>query len=332
VNLSSNQMAMEGAAQNLSAASSLSTGPSRVLLIGATGFIGSRILKSLQTRTDAQVTILTRRPEALPHHLQASAVFGDLTEPATLDHAVRPMDIVINAASYIGNDPKLARKVNYGGTLSLIRACKGARVGRFLQLSTTAIYGTGPHRASQPWELPYRPESITSKSRAAADQAVLGAGGITIRPNLVYGAGDRWVVPGVIRMFRTLGSHIDDGQALLSLIDVEDLGELVAALALTTRPINGAFHAACPVPTSLANLLAEVERHFGPLGLNGSTSLTDATNQLALEGFRPHQVSMLGSDHHYHSHALWATVSQQPKPVQLGGKAADWYRRMMSSF
>lgn len=331
MNLSSRQMAVEGAARNLPVADTLSSGPSRVLLIGATGFIGSRILKSLQTRTDALVTILARRPEALPHQLQAWAVQGDLGEPTTLDHAVRTMDIVINAASYIGSDPKLSREVNYEGTLALIRACKRARIDRFVQLSTTSIYGTGPHRAALPGELPYHPESITSRSRAAADQAVLGAGGITVRTNLVHGAGDRWFIPGVIRMFRTLGSHIDNGQALLSLMDAETLGDLVAALALTPHPVTGAFHAAYPEPTSLAHLLGEIERQVVPLGLEGTLSLTNATTRLALEGFRPHQVSMLGSDHHYHSQTLWDTVGQKPKPFQLGDKAAHWYRHTLSS-
>lgn len=317
---------MEEGSRYPRAASTQHSGPFKVLLIGATGFIGSRILQALQERTDTLVSILARRPEALSSTIRPTVFRGNLSDPASLNRAARSMDVVINAASYVGGEPDLARKINHDGTLAVIRACQQARVGRLIQLSTTAIYGTGPHRAVYPWDLPYHPESTVSRSRAAADQAVLSAGGITVRPNLIHGVGDRWFIPGAIRMFTTLGSRIDEGRALLSLIDVESLGALVAALAVTPQSISGAFHAAHPDPTPVGSLLTEIEQQVAPLGLSGSVSLMEATDRLETTGFRPHQINMLGADHHYHSKALWDIAGLKPGIFRLSSAASRWYR------
>ncbi|MGC7151730.1 epimerase [Paenarthrobacter ureafaciens] len=307
-------------------------GPSkRVMLLGATGFIGSRILQALESQIDTPISILSRRHDNTVGRRDNSVTHGDITDPSALQAAMAEADVVINAASYVGPDAELAKRVNLEGTHNVLRACRdSATVSRIIQLSTTSVYGSGPHQGQQPWELQVNPESAASITRAAGEQAVLADGGTVIRPNLVHGVGDRWFIPGVIKMFGNLKARIDNSTAKVSLIDVADLGALVAALARASTPVSGAFHAANPKPIVVGELLDHLSREIQQLELSRGRSLSDALPVLEEAGFRPHQVRLLAQDHYYDSIQLWEIAGLSPKPFQLSPEAAAWYRHHLT--
>ncbi|MFF2243303.1 NAD-dependent epimerase/dehydratase family protein [Arthrobacter sp. NPDC058130] len=309
----------------------LASRSTRVLLIGATGFIGNRILRALQARNDVLISIVARRPTDFISAPLPKIFIGDVSDPESLGPAVKNADVVINAASYVGNEPKMAHYVNHRGALSVIEACRKSNVQRIVHISSTAVYGSGPHRATSPWEATFRPESEVSRSRALGDAAMLAAGGIVIRPNLVYGPGDRWFIPGAVRMFTTLGTNLENGRALLSTIDVADLGRLVAALAVTASHVSGAFHAANPKPIALAQLLATIDRHIAPLMARGNSRIEEAIRTLEPAGFSPHQIKMLGLDHHYQSHELWDMACLPSTSFEVSPEAMLWYRSRVAS-
>lgn len=62
-----------------------------ILLTGATGYVGSRLLGALLSR-GAAVRCLARRPEALPEAVRASAVQGDILDEAALRRALEGVD------------------------------------------------------------------------------------------------------------------------------------------------------------------------------------------------------------------------------------------------
>lgn len=326
MNLNSHKTAWISDTRSGAASGPAASWQTNVLLIGATGFIGSRILQALESREDVLVSILARRPAGVFPVLGPRIVLGDVTDRDSLSRAVSGADVVINAASYVGSDQNLARQVNQEGALAVIRACENGRVRRLIQISTAAVYGAGPHRGLRPSDALYNPESAVSRSRTAADRAVLAAGGIVVRPNLIHGAGDRWFIPGVVRMFRALGTTIEDGVARLSLVDVADLGRLVSSLAVTAVPVAGAFHAADPAPITLTRLLGTISTHVASLDVAGSSSLDEAVRILEPAGFRPHQIYMLGMDHHYEAQDLWRLARLRPTGFHLTPEAAAWYR------
>ncbi|MCD4849667.1 NAD(P)-dependent oxidoreductase [Arthrobacter sp. AK01] len=302
----------------------------RVLLVGATGFIGSHILRALNSQSDTTVSILSRGHYNGVGSYDNSVIPGDVTDFSSLSLALEGIDVVINAASYVGSHAATAISVNLEGTLNILRACEQSSVSRVIQLSTTAVYGSGPHRGPKPSAPGYHPESIASQSRATADQEVLAAGGIVIRPNLVYGSGDRWVIPGIVRMFSTLEATIDNGDALVSLIDVEALGRLSASLARTPLPLSGALHAAGTEPVSVSNLLTHISEQIQKLDIKRDCSLHEAVRLLEPAGFRPHQVSMLGADHYYESSELWEIAGLPEPAFRISPDASLWYRRFLT--
>ena len=71
-----------------------------ILVAGATGSLGSKIVHGLRERGDAVRALV--RPTADPRPLEAagaSIVFGDLRDPASLDHACDGASAVITTAS-----------------------------------------------------------------------------------------------------------------------------------------------------------------------------------------------------------------------------------------
>lgn len=306
------------------------TRPTQVLLVGATGFVGSRILQALLARDDVLVSIIARRSAGIVSQGYPEIHLGDVTDEEAVFRAVDGADVVINASSYVGSEEHIARQVNLEGTLSIIRACEALHVQRLIQISTTAVYGSGPHRAIVASGVGYHPESAASRTRAAADREVLSAGGVVVRPNLIHGIGDRWFIPGVVGIFRALGSSIGNGEAMLSVIDVVALGRLVASLAATTFPVAGAYHAADPVPVTLASLLGTIGRHIRTLDLEGDSSLDQAHRALEPFGFRPHQINMLAMDHHYEAKELWDLAGLNPTGFRLERETVAWYRAQLA--
>jgi nucleoside-diphosphate-sugar epimerase len=297
-----------------------------VLLIGASGFIGRNILEALTARGETEIRILTRQSTPLPQSSNASIYVGDITDRDSLNAAMPGVHTIINAASYTGTDSLEATRVNSGGTWNLLDA--GARHGvpEFVQLSTTSVYGTGPHRGEKT-SLPYAPESVASHSRASAERLVLEAGGTVIRTGLVYGPRDKWFIPGLMRMATILGGPVGDGSSRLSVIDVQRLGRLVAALAATGThtKISGPFHAAEPEPVSVAQILLHIQATITGPRWSASTDAQKSLTHLLEAGFSKHQAALLSQDHWYQSDELWALTDLKPPPFAISAAAAHWY-------
>ncbi|MEZ2371101.1 NAD-dependent epimerase/dehydratase family protein [Arthrobacter sp. RCC_34] len=296
-------------------------GPTAILLVGSTGFIGSRIAASLLGAEGVRLTVLSRNPSESPLASHAITVPGDLRDPHSLAKALGGVDVVIHAASYVGADPRLADEINRQGTANFLTECRRHGVDRFVYLSTTSVYGSGPHHGITEMDRTYSPQSPVSAARAEADRMVLHSGGTVIRPNLVFGAGDQWFIPGLVKMLRTR-VWPGDGSALLSLIGVRELGEMAARLALSPKHHGRAFHAVGSRPVTAAELLTKVSAElrlpapaFGPEDV-GRDALTKA-------GFTAHQVDLVTRDHWYSGAGLRDVTGWNSEADPLPD-AADW--------
>ncbi len=284
----------------------------RVLLTGATGFIGSAVRAALG---DAVVRCLVRRPGT------AGGIVGDLTEPATLRGICDGTDVIVHAASYVGADPDECARVNHAGTRHLLAEAARSGVRRIVQVSTAAVYGHGPHRDLPEEARDPAPVSPASASRAAAEREVRGYGGVVLRPHLVYGPGDRWVVPSLARLLSALPGLPGGGRPLMSMVAVTDLARLVAALATRPAPPGTLYHANHPEPVSVRAVGAALHRLFGlpiPDGdLPAGTPLPP--------GLSPRHLELVSVDHWYASHRVWAETGLRPRAAFPDGLDAAWY-------
>lgn len=112
----------------------------RVLVLGATGFVGSHALEALAARGDTQGVAVCRDRSRLPRGFAGEVIEGDLRDEAFLRELFMEGDVVCNAfawTSLFGHAE--ASRIHYlEPTLKLIDLAREAGVSRFLNVSTTS--------------------------------------------------------------------------------------------------------------------------------------------------------------------------------------------------
>src|SRR5690349_14874572 len=112
----------------------------KLLVTGATGKVGSRLVKRL-ARRGHEVRALVRDPSRLEAR-DAETSIGDLLDPGSLVAAVRGVDAVVHCAAFFrGATEAQAHATNDQGTRHLAEAARAAGVKRFVFTSTGNVYG-----------------------------------------------------------------------------------------------------------------------------------------------------------------------------------------------
>lgn len=166
----------------------------RILLTGASGFIGSAFLRrALDQGWD--VRVLTRRPKDWPSKAGLEVFEGDLANTKDWEGAVLGVQVVVHAAAEI-KDPALMPMVNVQGPSRLFDAAIKAGVKRGVQLSSVGAYGpVNAGVVTEEWV--DRPAGPYEVSKTEFDGILKHAAinhGIEIcivRPSNVYGPGMR---------------------------------------------------------------------------------------------------------------------------------------------
>jgi len=313
----------------------VSDGSSTILVTGATGFIGHQVVHRLLAHPTRPRLRLLAHERDVPDCCTAAAtvVRGSLTEPASLRDVCRGVDTVLHLAAAITPDPARAHAVNVVGTETLLAEACRSGVPRFVRLGTAAVYGPGPHRG-QP-RRSERPLSVTSASRLAGDRCVLARGGVVLRPYLVYGAGDVWLVPSLATMITRLPHWIEGGRARLSLISVDDLARVTAALALRPAPLpaSAVLHAAHPCPVAVRDLVTTLCRYLGLPLPHGDVSSAGLAERLggSADPSLAQRFAQFGTDHWFDSAPLWSLAGLVPGPgiTEHFAVCAPWYREYL---
>jgi UDP-glucose 4-epimerase len=180
-----------------------------VLLTGATGLVGSRLLPRL-AEAGFDCRALVRRDIDLPP--STTAVRGDLGDPDSLQEAVEGVDAVVHLAALFRTDDEDAIwRANRDGTRHLIDAVKAhAPQARFVMASTGNVYDADALRPGQEDDTA-TPTAAYPASKLAAE-ALLRDSGLTwaiLRLPFVYGDGDGHIeaIPAVATRFGLHPAH-----------------------------------------------------------------------------------------------------------------------------
>ncbi|SEI19709.1 Uncharacterized conserved protein YbjT, contains NAD(P)-binding and DUF2867 domains [Rhizobium tibeticum] len=104
----------------------------KVLVVGATGFLGAKILRNLAHDENATVLAMSRKGAPSGDVAGVEWVRGDMMDPASLDRALQGVDVVVSSAnSYM----KGSLDTDFQGNKNLIEAAARAKVNRFVFLS-----------------------------------------------------------------------------------------------------------------------------------------------------------------------------------------------------
>jgi len=177
---------------------------------GASGFIGGKIAARLLA-DGRRVRVLSRRPLPELEALGAELVLGDLDDHRALERGCHSAETVFHVAGRVGvwGPRRDFFRVNVDGTQNLLDVCRTAGVHRFVYTSSPSVVYNGGHLRNVDESAPLCLQAPCAypTSKAAAELAVLqanspGLATIALRPHLVWGPGDKNVVPRVIALAR----------------------------------------------------------------------------------------------------------------------------------
>lgn len=178
----------------------------RVLVTGASGFIGSHVVEALVTagaRVTAWVHYNGRNDWGNLEHVQrdvlqsCQVIEGDVTDAAFARQAVAGQEIVFHLAALIGIPysylaPLSYVRTNVEGTVNLLEAARHAEVRRFVHTSTSEAYGTAqfvPITEAHPLQgqSPYSASKIAADKMAESYFRAFALPVIVVRPFNTYG-------------------------------------------------------------------------------------------------------------------------------------------------
>ncbi len=173
----------------------------RVLVTGATGFVGSRLVQRLcQSGHLVRALVRSRskvnRRRLLVEH-GAAVVEGDVTDEASLRRALDDMDAAVHCAGHV-QDWGLREpfyQSNVVGTACLVKVAQG-RIGRLVHISTTDVYGY-PHQRQVAEDHPLRPCNYYNETKLLGEQLVMAQEDMQVtvlRPASIYGPGSYSIV------------------------------------------------------------------------------------------------------------------------------------------
>jgi uncharacterized protein YbjT (DUF2867 family) len=192
-----------------------------ILLTGATGNVGSALLRRL-TAGRRPVRAFVRDPRRLgPERVRVQIALGDLSDASSFRHALRGVKTVVHLAAAIRDqerDHATIEEVNGLGTLRLVRAAERAGVERFIFFSAI---GASLHSQSRFF-----------RAKAAAEQAVEEADmqTVIVTPSIIYSPDDPWITLLGRLSLLPLMPIAGDGRAEYEPIWAEDVAASVMAL------------------------------------------------------------------------------------------------------
>jgi uncharacterized protein YbjT (DUF2867 family) len=212
----------------------------KAVLIGATGFTGSRVLPLLH---DYDVTCLVRGASGAAR-LPASAprIIGSMDDAASLREALRGRELLVCIAS-----------IGFGHAPALVAAAREAGIRRALFIGTTAIF-----------------TSLNAKSKAvrvAAEETIAASGmeWTILRPTMIYGApGDR----NMERLIRWLRRWpvipvAGNGRHLQQPVHVDDVARAVADALRSPRTAGRAYNISGAEPLTFDDIVDTVAGLLG---------------------------------------------------------------------
>ncbi len=217
--------------------------PDRILVTGATGFVGGALARALAARGVAPRLLVRANSDPTNiAQIPGERVVGDLTDPASLARAVAGCRQVFHVAADYRiwvPDPAAMLRANVDGSAALVRAAQAADVERIVYCSSVAALGlTGTdHPADETTPVDENRIVGTYKlSKFRAEQAVLalarqGAPVVVVNPSMPIGPGDVKPTP-TGRLIRDaargkIPAFVDTGMNVVHVDDVAE-GHLLA--------------------------------------------------------------------------------------------------------
>jgi len=322
----------------------------RLLVTGATGFIGREVCRRLvEMGTQVRALVRPGTDATAIEDLGVAVHRGDLRDSWTLDGAARGIDLVLHlAVVHRGGAIRRADfwQINSEGTKRLLQESARHRVRRFVYVSTAGVHGdVGAGRLAAETD-PARPRDLYELTKWRGEQAVRRIAhsdsieSVIVRPSAVYGPGER----RFLKLFRPIANRrfvlIGSGRTRLHFIHRDDAVEGIIKAAMAPQAAGETFLLADRSPITTGDLVRMIAELLGVPPPRLRVPYTPVKLlALATEAIcRPlrlqpplyrRRLAFFGTERAYTTEKARTVLGFQARVELAGGLAelANWYRR-----
>lgn len=198
----------------------------RVLITGATGFVGGHLVKELVKRGHEVTVLVHKHPNTSKGVALAK---GDIHDSDSLEHACEKQDVVVHLVGIIQEKGDATfERTHVEGTKNMVKAAKAAGVKHFLYVSAL---GATPHSKSRYQLTKYEAELIVKQSNIPYT---------IFRPSIILGPEDKFanLLAGIVRVSPVIPMPPLFSRARIQPVYVDDLiACIVASLEKKARNI-----------------------------------------------------------------------------------------------
>jgi 2-alkyl-3-oxoalkanoate reductase len=247
----------------------------KLLITGATGGLGLALVEgACAAGYDVVATGRSSRHRVRLESAGAQFIAADLTDPAQAQNLVEDCSATIHAAALSRSWGRLRdfQAANVDATRHLLEAARGARVTRFVYVSTPSIFAAFKDRLNiGQYDKPSHPVlNLYAHTKLAAERLVLKETGdalasIVVRPRAIVGPDDQVLLPKLASLAQRKTMHLPGGgRALIELTDVRDVASAcLKALARADILSGQAFNISGGQPHRVADVAQQLAAMLG---------------------------------------------------------------------
>jgi 2-alkyl-3-oxoalkanoate reductase len=252
----------------------------RIAILGAGGFVGSRIVEMSVLRREFDVVPIIRSPKSACRLARLGQIwqFAGAGDAQKLGPLMAGCDAVVNVT--VGDYEAISET-----TEAFWRACAAAKVPRFIHISTGSVFGRveDPNTSDdsplvQNHWMPYVRAKVAAEEVLKRHFADGRVGCTILRPYLIWGVRSPWVEGPAADMMAGKAFLIGGGKGVCNLINVDNLIQEILAL-VDHEPVSGCFNVSDDESTSWAAYYAALAQE---IGIDFKT-----INQLSAGPYRP---------------------------------------------
>ncbi|MBE7370093.1 SDR family oxidoreductase [Ramlibacter pallidus] len=281
----------------------------RILLTGATGFIGRAVAQALRQRGHTVVSAQRRVPAGATDALQVD--FAAVPRREWWLPRLRGIDAVVNTVGILREGQgQTFRALHTEAPAELFQACAAAGVGAVVQVSALGA----DDQARSAYHL----------SKKAADDVLrsLPLRGAIVQPSLVYGAGGTSAALFNQLALAPVLPFPDGGRMQVQPVHVDDVVEGIVRLVEDPPPMVGTLHFAGPEALPLRGYLADLRTAMGeparqwvlPLPAGAFRAAAGVAGHLPGSMLDSETADMLLAGNATRDNALPRTLGRAPRP------------------
>lgn len=227
--------------------------PSRILVTGAGGFLGSALACRLAEGGETVRVMLRRPSSAIGRHSNLDPTYGDLGDAEAVEKAIAGVEIVYHAGAAMKGRSEEFERGTVWGTRNVVEACLKQGVKRLVYVSSLSVLDHAglPKDAVVTEQSSYEPHpkqrGLYTQAKLDAEQIVLGAvrdrglNAVVLRPGQIFGPGTENVPPSGALNLAGGWNIIGNGKRPVPLVHVEDVVDALLSAAQRDEALGKIF-------------------------------------------------------------------------------------------